>query len=137
MTRSTTRVRSVIFACSAAAVMAWAPASAENAADHDRLIQNRACASCDLTDAVLTGNVGCLLQITKHLRKTKPNLKVLHPIDVLWQAYETIASTYLISTHQRLSAVALKACCTILCQFARSASTNGATGVHVSVLRDV
>jgi glycolate oxidase iron-sulfur subunit len=38
-------------------------------------------------DAVLTGNVGCLLQITKHLRKSKPNLQVLHPIDVLWQAY--------------------------------------------------
>lgn len=38
-------------------------------------------------DAVLTGNVGCLLQISKHLRQSRPNLEVLHPVDVLWRAY--------------------------------------------------
>lgn len=38
-------------------------------------------------DAVVTGNVGCQLQIVKHLRRLKPNLTVHHPVDLLWQAY--------------------------------------------------
>lgn len=38
-------------------------------------------------DAVLTGNVGCLMQIAKYVRQQKPNLEVLHPVDVLWRAY--------------------------------------------------
>ncbi len=37
--------------------------------------------------AVFTANVGCLLQITRHLRKRKPDLRVAHPIDALWSAY--------------------------------------------------
>lgn len=38
-------------------------------------------------DVVLTGNVGCLMQIARHLRHIKPNLRVMHPVDVLWQSY--------------------------------------------------
>jgi glycolate oxidase iron-sulfur subunit len=38
-------------------------------------------------DAVFTGNVGCLLQITRHLRARRPNLWVAHPIDALWASY--------------------------------------------------
>jgi glycolate oxidase iron-sulfur subunit len=37
--------------------------------------------------AVFTGNVGCLLQITRHLRAERPDLWVAHPIDALWAAY--------------------------------------------------
>jgi glycolate oxidase iron-sulfur subunit len=54
----------------------------------DLLGQRKAnCILATGADAVITGNVGCLLQITKHLRKAKPNLQVLHPVDVLWRAY--------------------------------------------------
>jgi glycolate oxidase iron-sulfur subunit len=37
--------------------------------------------------AVFAGNVGCLLQIGKHLRKQAPNFWVAHPIDALWASY--------------------------------------------------
>lgn len=36
---------------------------------------------------VLTGNVGCILQIGRHLRKQHPNIQVAHPIDALWASY--------------------------------------------------
>jgi glycolate oxidase iron-sulfur subunit len=38
-------------------------------------------------EAVFTGNVGCLLQIARHLRAGRPDLWVAHPIDALWAAY--------------------------------------------------
>jgi glycolate oxidase iron-sulfur subunit len=37
--------------------------------------------------AVITGNVGCLLQILRHLRECAPNLWVAHPVDALWASY--------------------------------------------------
>ena len=37
--------------------------------------------------AVFTGNVGCILQIARHLRQHKPDLWVAHPIDALWASY--------------------------------------------------
>src|SRR5262249_23402099 len=37
--------------------------------------------------AVFTGNVGCLLQIGRHLRATRPDIWVAHPIDALWASY--------------------------------------------------
>jgi glycolate oxidase iron-sulfur subunit len=37
--------------------------------------------------AVFTGNVGCLLQIGRHLRRQRPDLWVAHPIDALWASY--------------------------------------------------
>jgi glycolate oxidase iron-sulfur subunit len=37
--------------------------------------------------ALFTGNVGCLLQIGKHLRRRRPDLWVAHPIDALWASY--------------------------------------------------
>jgi glycolate oxidase iron-sulfur subunit len=37
--------------------------------------------------AVFTGNVGCLLQIARHLRGEKANVWVAHPIDALWASY--------------------------------------------------
>jgi len=37
--------------------------------------------------AVLTGNVGCLLQIDRHLRAEKADLWVAHPVEALWAAY--------------------------------------------------
>jgi len=37
--------------------------------------------------AVFTGNVGCLLQIGRHLRKLRPDLWIAHPIDALWASY--------------------------------------------------
>ena len=37
--------------------------------------------------AIFTGNVGCLLQITRHLRDEKPRPWVAHPIDALWASY--------------------------------------------------
>jgi glycolate oxidase iron-sulfur subunit len=38
-------------------------------------------------DAIFAGNVGCLIQIGRHLRATKPNLYIAHPIDALWASY--------------------------------------------------
>ena len=37
--------------------------------------------------AVFTGNVGCLLQIMRHLRDRAPDLWVAHPADALWASY--------------------------------------------------
>jgi glycolate oxidase iron-sulfur subunit len=37
--------------------------------------------------AVFTGNVGCQLQILRHLRSAAPDLWVAHPIDALWASY--------------------------------------------------
>jgi glycolate oxidase iron-sulfur subunit len=37
--------------------------------------------------AVFTGNVGCLLQIARHLRGQEPPVWVAHPIDALWASY--------------------------------------------------
>ena len=37
--------------------------------------------------AVFTGNVGCLLQISRHLKTHHPDLIVAHPIDALWASY--------------------------------------------------
>jgi glycolate oxidase iron-sulfur subunit len=37
--------------------------------------------------AVFTGNVGCLLQIARHLRVEAPEVWVAHPIDALWASY--------------------------------------------------
>jgi len=37
--------------------------------------------------AVFAGNVGCLLQIGRHLRAERPNIWVAHPIDALWASY--------------------------------------------------
>ncbi len=38
-------------------------------------------------DAVLTGNVGCIMQIGRHLRKHGSKIPVLHPVDILWASY--------------------------------------------------
>jgi glycolate oxidase iron-sulfur subunit len=37
--------------------------------------------------AVFTGNVGCLLQIQRHLRAEQPDLWIAHPVDALWASY--------------------------------------------------
>jgi glycolate oxidase iron-sulfur subunit len=37
--------------------------------------------------AVFTGNVGCLLQIARHVRAQRPDVWVAHPIDALWASY--------------------------------------------------
>jgi glycolate oxidase iron-sulfur subunit len=37
--------------------------------------------------AVFAGNVGCLLQIARHLRGERPELWVAHPVDALWASY--------------------------------------------------
>jgi glycolate oxidase iron-sulfur subunit len=37
--------------------------------------------------ALFTGNVGCLMQITRHLKKLAPQMWIAHPIDALWASY--------------------------------------------------
>jgi glycolate oxidase iron-sulfur subunit len=37
--------------------------------------------------AVFMGNVGCLLQVARHLRKSAPDIWVAHTIDALWASY--------------------------------------------------
>ena len=37
--------------------------------------------------AVFSGNVGCLLQIGRYLRRQQPNLWVAHLVDALWASY--------------------------------------------------
>ena len=37
--------------------------------------------------AMLTGNVGCLMQITRHLKAVAPDVWVAHPVDALWASY--------------------------------------------------
>jgi glycolate oxidase iron-sulfur subunit len=36
---------------------------------------------------VFAGNVGCLLQVMRYLRKQRPDIWVAHPIDALWASY--------------------------------------------------
>jgi len=38
-------------------------------------------------EAVFTANAGCLLQIAKHLRQSKPGIWVAHPVEALWRSY--------------------------------------------------
>src|SRR5262249_34918315 len=38
-------------------------------------------------EAVFAGNVGCLLQIGRYLRASKPDLWLAHPVDALWASY--------------------------------------------------
>jgi glycolate oxidase iron-sulfur subunit len=38
-------------------------------------------------EAVFAGNVGCLLQIGRYLRKARPDIWVAHPVDALWASY--------------------------------------------------
>ena len=40
-----------------------------------------------MPQAVLAANVVCLLQIGKHLRRERPDIQVMHPIDALWASY--------------------------------------------------
>jgi glycolate oxidase iron-sulfur subunit len=37
--------------------------------------------------AVLMGNVGCLMQVTRHLKAVAPDVWVAHTIDALWASY--------------------------------------------------
>jgi glycolate oxidase iron-sulfur subunit len=37
--------------------------------------------------AVFMGNVGCLLQVARHLKKTAPDIWVAHTMDALWASY--------------------------------------------------
>ena len=37
--------------------------------------------------ALFTGNVGCLMQIARHLKAVAPDLWCAHPIDALWASY--------------------------------------------------
>lgn len=37
--------------------------------------------------AVFMGNVGCLMQVARHLKKTAPDIWVAHTIDALWASY--------------------------------------------------
>jgi glycolate oxidase iron-sulfur subunit len=48
--------------------------------------------------AVFTGNVGCLLQIARHLREQRPDLWVAHPVDALWASYSGTMPDQLISS---------------------------------------
>lgn len=38
-------------------------------------------------EAAFTGNVGCLLQIARYVRRERPGFFVAHPIDALWASY--------------------------------------------------
>jgi glycolate oxidase iron-sulfur subunit len=37
--------------------------------------------------ALFTGNVGCLMQITRHLKAAHPDIWCAHPVDALWASY--------------------------------------------------
>lgn len=37
--------------------------------------------------ALFTGNVGCLMQITRHLKALDPDVWCAHPVDALWASY--------------------------------------------------
>jgi glycolate oxidase iron-sulfur subunit len=37
--------------------------------------------------ALFTGNVGCLMQITRHLKALNPTIWCAHPVDALWASY--------------------------------------------------
>jgi glycolate oxidase iron-sulfur subunit len=49
----------------------------------------RKCANIMATgaQAVFMGNVGCLLQVARHLKRTSPAIWVAHTIDALWASY--------------------------------------------------
>jgi glycolate oxidase iron-sulfur subunit len=36
---------------------------------------------------VLMGNVGCLMQVSRHLKEAAPEVWVAHTIDALWASY--------------------------------------------------
>jgi glycolate oxidase iron-sulfur subunit len=38
-------------------------------------------------EALFTGNVGCLMQITRHVKSKHPEIWCAHPIDALWASY--------------------------------------------------
>jgi glycolate oxidase iron-sulfur subunit len=38
-------------------------------------------------EAVFSGNVGCLLQIQRYLRRRQPGLWVAHSMDARWASY--------------------------------------------------
>ena len=37
--------------------------------------------------AVLIANVGCLMQITRHMKTVAPDVWCAHPMDALWASY--------------------------------------------------
>ena len=37
--------------------------------------------------ALFTGNVGCLMQIARHLKAVAPEVWCAHPVDALWASY--------------------------------------------------
>ena len=41
-------------------------------------------------EALFAGNVGCLLQIARHLKREAPKMWIAHPIDALWASYSGI-----------------------------------------------
>ncbi|MGL6072660.1 MAG: (Fe-S)-binding protein [Fimbriiglobus sp.] len=50
----------------------------------DRKVQN---VKATGASAVLMGNVGCLMQVSRHLKKDLPEVWAAHPIDILYAAY--------------------------------------------------
>jgi glycolate oxidase iron-sulfur subunit len=46
--------------------------------------------------AVFTGNVGCLLQIDRHLREMGATMWVAHPMDALWASYSGELPEYMV-----------------------------------------
>ncbi len=54
--------------------------------------------------AVFAGNVGCLLQIGRHLRSQHPDIWVAHPIDALWASYSGHLPPGLVSRDAQRSA---------------------------------
>ena len=53
-----------------------------------KLGQRKARAVLDTgAQALFTGNVGCLLQITRHLREENPNFWIAHPVEALLASY--------------------------------------------------
>lgn len=61
------------------------PAMAE--ALGQRKVQNIRAAGAQ---AVLMGNVGCLLQVARHLKRVAPDIWVAHTVDALWASYSGI-----------------------------------------------
>lgn len=43
--------------------------------------------------AILTANIGCLLQVDRYLRSQQPRVWVTHPMDILWAAYTGVHPT--------------------------------------------
>jgi len=57
----------------------------------ERLGQRKVCNILEANpEAVFTGNVGCLLQIGRYLRKRRPDVWVAHPVDALWASYSGV-----------------------------------------------